>query len=930
MSGASGERVGGGERVGSGERDRAWGGRWRTGAAIRAPTALELGTAHLARSIYWQLIWIYVKGTTVATTLTFLLILIGLDYTALQWGLALAVSPLGILAFLAGDIPLMNRHFRPLKTALERLDRGETLDRPTASAALARALNLPFYSFLRVTFVHGPVGAISLIILLLLLNLFWDIGYQAWQILTFAFIVFVFASPAHAIFEFFSISRVLVPVVERLSTISGEVLPEHQRELVAIRLRNKLQYLAIFVTALPLLFFAASVVFKVDLMLQNLGIVAPFKEMRPLLGWVAAVSLISMVGAIAMASLTANEVSRSAARLGDAMKQVESGNLGVHLPITSTDEYADLFRGFNLMVDGLRDEVRILEVTHALAGELKLDALIARIMRATTELLDADRSTLFLHDKKTNELYSRYAEGLEQPTEIRFPATGGIAGAVFMTGEVANIADPYQDARFNPEVDRRTGYTTRSILCLPIANKVGERIGVTQVLNKREGSFTPKDEARLRAFAAQIAICLENAKLFEEVINVKNYNESILRSTSNGHITLDTARRIVTANDAAVSLLKLDLARIVGLPASDVFAGPNSWVLESVDRVEKTGEKDISVDASLALPDGKNASVNLTVVQLIDVKGQHIGVMLIVEDITREKRLKSTMARYMSKEVADQLLAGGEAVLGGKELHVTILFSDVRDFTSFAETMGPRETVAILNQYFEEMVEVIFKHGGILDKYIGDALMAVFGVPFPGLRDADNAVAVANEMIVALRRINLARAAVGRPPLDVGVGVSTGDVVAGNIGSPKRMEYTVIGDSVNLASRLEGANKFYGTKVLISEHTVRDLKGRDRVLMREIDLIRVKGKDAPCAVFETLGHHTEETFPNLERLLEHYTLGLGKYRAGDFRGALACFERALEANAADGPSKIYLDRCRHCIANPPDDYWDGVFSLGNK
>src|SRR5262249_15774946 len=139
--------------------------------------------------------------------------------------------------------------------------------------------------------------------------------------------------------------------------------------------------------------------------------------------------------------------------------------------------------------EGLREEVKILEISHNLAGELNLDNLLRNMMHATTELLDADRSTLFLYDRKTDQLWSRVAEGLDTK-EIRVPANAGVAGVVFSTGETANIQDPYNDPRFNPQIDQQTGYRTRSILCIPVVNKLGERIGVTQVLNKSEGAFT--------------------------------------------------------------------------------------------------------------------------------------------------------------------------------------------------------------------------------------------------------------------------------------------------------------------------------------------------------------------------------------------------------------------------------------------------------
>jgi adenylate cyclase len=619
-------------------------------------------------------------------------------------------------------------------------------------------------------------------------------------------------------------------------------------------------------------------------------------------------------------------VSRSAAALVEAMRRVEEGKLDAELQITTTDEYADLYRGFNLMIEGLRDEVRMLEVTHDLSGELKLDALIHRIMTATTELLDADRSTLFVYDEKTGELWSSFAEGLDT-REIRMPAHAGIAGSVFTTGRPENIADAYGDPRFNRTVDKDTGYRTRSMLCLPIINKAGARIGVTQVLNKRTGVFTAKDESRLRAFSAQIAVSLENAQLFDEVLKVKNYNESILKSTSNGMVTIGNDGRVATVNEAAVEILRRRREDLVYRPAAEVFGPENAWVTEALARVGATGQTDISVDATLR-SSGTDVSVNLTALPLIGLAGESIGSMLVVEDITTEKRVKATMARYMSKEVADQLLAGGESELGGKDQLVSILFSDVRSFTTLSETLGARETVSMLNEYFAEMVEVVFHHHGILDKYIGDAIMALFGAPFRRPEDADNAVSVAQDMMIRLGELNRRRVAIGKAAIEIGVGISTGDVIVGNIGSPKRMEYTAIGDSVNLASRLEGVNKYYNTKILVAETTVRALKRP--VPLREIDLMKVKGKDRPVAVYEVLGYHDRASFPHLDEAIAVFNDGLGAYRAMDWARAIDAFERVGRMQPGDGPSEMYIGRCRHYAANPPSALWDGVWVLTDK
>jgi adenylate cyclase len=315
-------------------------------------------------------------------------------------------------------------------------------------------------------------------------------------------------------------------------------------------------------------------------------------------------------------------------------------------------------------------------------------------------------------------------------------------------------------------------------------------------------------------------------------------------------------------------------------------------------------------------------------VPLIDPANKSIGTMLILDDITREKRIKSTMSRYMSKEVADQLLEAGETLLGGKDQRVSILFSDIRNFTHVSEAIGARETVTMLNEYFAEMVDVVFRYGGILDKYIGDAIMALFGSPFARPDDADNAVAVANDMLVTLRALNQRRQETGRASIDIGVGIATGQVIAGSIGSPKRMEYTAIGDSVNLASRLEGATKVYGVKILLSESTAHDLQRPAR--LREIDLMRVKGKDQPVAIYEAMDHYTKEGFPVMDGVLEAYRCGLERYRSRDWAGGVQFFEAALALHAGDRPSQIYLERCRHFAAEPPAEDWNGVWILAEK
>lgn len=878
------------------------------------------------RKLFLRLISIYLAATITAVTVSMGLGLLGLEFTPRQWLLFWVCSPVAVVFFTSCDLIVMRRDLKPLTWVLTALDRGQRPDDAAVAAAAVRALNLPQMSALRVTVVHGPAATFSLVVGVYVINALFDGGIATWQMIGLAVLALVFASPAHAIFEYFAVSRAIEPVVQRLSRELGGLIPaEHQAALISVPLRNKLLFLAVFVCALPLIFSAGSFLYKFDRMITSAGYQVPPGELTSLYVWSAAVVAVCILGAVAMAVLTSREVSRSAARLVEAMRQVERGRLDeARLDVLTADEYADINRGFGLMLESLREEQQILEVTQDLAGELLLEVLIARIMNAVTDLLDAERASLFVYDEKAEELFTLYADGLGTHG-IHVPTHRGIAGAVFTTGHVENITDAYEDARFNREVDLSTGFRTRTILCVPIVNKAGARIGVVQALNKRDGVFTAKDEARLKAFAAQIAVSLENAKLFDDVLAMKNYNESILKSTSNGIVTLDAEGRIVTANAAAEVLLDQTRDMLVGRPTQELFAA-NPWVLDSLAKTDATGEAVLSVDAELTRWSGSKASVNLTAMPLIDATEARIGSMLVLEDITEEKRVRSTMSRYMSKEVADQLLSAGEAELGGKEQKVTVLFSDVRSFTSIAEALGPRETVSLLNEYFTEMVDVIFRHDGILDKYIGDGIMALFGSPFLGPNDADNALAAADEMMQRLATLNRRRAETGQAPLDIGIGFSSGPTVIGNIGSVRRMEYTVIGDTVNLASRLEGATKQYGAKILLSEMTVRELKRP--AILREVDLIRVKGKDRPVAVYESLGYRAREQ--GLSALLELFAQGLSAYRARDWTAAARSFDGALEIQPQDRLSAVYRQRCEALRDAPPPDDWDGVWTLTEK
>jgi adenylate cyclase len=581
------------------------------------------------------------------------------------------------------------------------------------------------------------------------------------------------------------------------------------------------------------------------------------------------------------------------------------------------------------------EEMDFLRLVSDITAELDVDALLLRVMAEATRMLHAERSTLFLRDERTHELVARVAEG-DSVGEIRIPETSGIAGTVVTTGESINIAHAYADLRFNPELDRRTGFFTRSILCVPVINNDGRIIGVTQVLNRRGGPFTAEDEQRLKAFTAQVSIALQNAKLFDDLQNMRNYSEAVLASMSNGVITLDKSGMIATCNAGGGRILGTDPASIVGCHCSEVFGDADAIIGAMVTRVTD-GQKrppELAMDVDLLRPpnaatDGGRelVSVNVTVLPLVGADGGHLGTMIVMEDISGEKRVRTTMARYMDPALADQLVRGEEDILGGKSVEATVLFSDVRSFTPLAEELGPQATVKLLNDYFTVMVDCIQQHGGMLDKFIGDAILAAFGLPLAHVDDVDRAVRAAISMISSLFEWNQRRALAGHRPLDMGIGINTGMLVAGNIGSPKRMDFTMIGDGVNLASRLERGCKQYSARILISEYTFGRLKGVYRI--REVDHVVFQGKTEPVAVYEVLDYHTRETFPNLMDAVNYFRDGIEKYRRGDWEQAIESFGETLRANPGDALSRTYIERCRVLADDPPAD-WNGIWVMTSK
>ena len=596
-------------------------------------------------------------------------------------------------------------------------------------------------------------------------------------------------------------------------------------------------------------------------------------------------------------------------------------------------------QGVEEMVKAREKEMDFLDIVSDVTAEIDLGSLLQRVMVEATRMLNADRSTLFLNDEKSNELFSRVAMG-DGIGEIRLPNTAGIAGAVFTSQETVNIPYAYADLRFNPGFDKQTGYFTRSILCVPIINKDGKCIGCTQSLNKKGGGFTDEDESRLKAFTQQVAIALENAKLFEDVAKERAYNQSMLTSMSNAVITINDEGNIITCNKAGLKIMKIRSGDIIGKTAEEFFTNGRSWILDKIKQCEENHEDDIMMDTEFEVGTEEDENVEMVSANVsflplenedpegrMDQTETHLGTLIMIEDISDEKRMKSTMSRYMDPGIADQLLGDGTDIMGGQDTTATVLFSDVRSFTTITETLGAQGTVSLLNEYFEIMVDAITEQGGMLDKFIGDAIMAAFGIPMAHEDDEDRGVRAGINMISRLWEWNAEREKEGKMPVDMGLGLNTDSIVAGNIGSSKRMDYTMIGDGVNLAARLESACKQYSARILISDFTYQKLKGTYQV--RYIDDVVVKGKTEPVGVREVLDYHTKDTFPNLMDTVNHFNEAREHYKVGNWDKATKSFKECLKANSEDKLSKTYIERCDILKKRNPKD-WDGVWVMTSK
>ncbi|HAT49341.1 MAG TPA: adenylate/guanylate cyclase domain-containing protein, partial [Alphaproteobacteria bacterium] len=305
-----------------------------------------------------------------------------------------------------------------------------------------------------------------------------------------------------------------------------------------------------------------------------------------------------------------------------------------------------------------------------------------------------------------------------------------------------------------------------------------------------------------------------------------------------------------------------------------------------------------------------------------------INMRYYLQEMSQKKMIKGAFGQYLSPKVVDILVKDPSKLsLGGEERVMTAYFSDVAGFSTISEKLTPSELVLLLNEYLTAMCEIIARYDGTVDKFEGDAIIAFWGAPLDQPNHATLCCHAAAEMQQYMVQMRERLVKEGRAELRVRMGINSGRMVVGNMGSKQRMDYTIMGDAVNLAARLEGANKFYASDTMISDATYQLAK--DDIDCRVLDTVRVIGKKEPVIIYQLLGKKGEVTGV-LAELLVHYNAGLEQYRARKYQEAIGHFEKAVAVIPNDGPSKTYLERCNEYLINPPADDWDGVFVFTSK
>jgi PAS domain S-box-containing protein len=496
------------------------------------------------------------------------------------------------------------------------------------------------------------------------------------------------------------------------------------------------------------------------------------------------------------------------------------------------------------------------EVAGIVNSSLQLPEVLNRVMDQIVSLTGAERAFLMLVDEETGQLEFQAARNLDRETITgpAFEISRSVVHRVAQEGQPVLTTDAQLDPRFRDK-ESVVSYNLRSILCVPL--RVRERVtGVIYADSRiRTGLFSEQDLALLSAFADQAAIAIENARLFESVITAKALMENVFASIASGVITTDEEDQITLVNRAAREILNLEDQPVENRPLSKVIPSLATALQPMIRQVRREGQPIVGREVEVDLPERGRVSLRLSLSPLRDAEGRPEGSVLVVDDLTQQRRLEArerfireTFQRYVSPAVVQRLLEDPESLrLGGSRQEVTVLFADIRGFTSFSEHRDPEALVEVLNRYLALAATVVLEEEGTLDKFMGDAVMAIFNAPLPQSDHTLRAVRAALRLREAVRELHKSLPPADR--LDYGVGIAVGEAVVGNVGTAQLLNYTAIGASVNLAKRLQ--EHAAPGQILLDRNAYDQV--RDAVEVRTLPPLPLKGFSTPIEVYELLG-----------------------------------------------------------------------------
>jgi PAS domain S-box-containing protein len=491
------------------------------------------------------------------------------------------------------------------------------------------------------------------------------------------------------------------------------------------------------------------------------------------------------------------------------------------------------------------------EVGAVINSTLDLPQVLNSVMDNVIKLTGAERGYLVLRDEDTGVLEFRVARNLDRETLQRqsFEVSRTIVNEVAESGDPVVTTNAQSDPRFQAQ-ESVVSYSLRSILCVPLRVK-GEVIGVMYADNRiKAGLFGERERDLLTTFANQAAVAIDNARLFQRVSNARRLMDDIFASITSGVITTDTLDKITLFNRAAERILGVRQEVWEGTPYTEALSSLQAVLPPLIDQVKRTDTTIQDFEADPQVPGRGKINLNVNLAPLKDANDETQGVAIVVNDVTERKRFereRGMIKRYLPAELVDSLADLQELRLGGTREVVTILFADIRGFTSYSERHDPVQVVETINGYYAYITRIVRENDGIVDKYEGDAVMAHYGTPLRPIEDhAWKAVLTAWKSQQAVRAYHL-----NTPPeerLYLKFGINTGEAVAGNVGGEEQMDYTLIGDAVNLSRRLQ--ENAAGDQILLGENTYQLVK--DRVRVKRLDPMQFKGREAFAQVYEVV------------------------------------------------------------------------------